>query len=182
MRRLLFALLAVAAGCSGNDSSPTDPQQAKLPLGSIALEGKGGPSLRGEPGQSVPLFSDLEFPQSPGLSAVSRSLPDWVAYPENLPQGLRGRNNCTFATGNATSQWNYYEDGACWERPGPDGWTRQQNHHVHVDRSTVCGNGPADVFNVRVCREAGEDSPCALNPRTGPNKCAVCVSNVTCLP
>jgi len=127
-------------------------------------------------------FSAADLPDSPDLSAVvSSSLPDWVTYPEELPKGLRGRNNCAFSSGNVTAQWNYYGDGACWERPGPDGWTRQQNHHVHVDRSASCSNGPADVFNVRICRAPGEDTPCALSPRTGPNGCAICVSSVTCL-
>jgi hypothetical protein len=127
-------------------------------------------------------FSASDLPDSPSLTAaVSSSVPDWIIHPEELPKGLRGHNNCTFPTGNATSQWDYYEDGACWERPGPDGWTRQQNYHVHANRSSACANGPADISNVRICRGPGEDAPCALNPRTGPNGCTVCVSTVTCL-
>ena len=135
------------------------------------------------PGSDGPVsFSASDLPDSPTLSAVvSSSPPKWVIYPEQLPKGLRGQNSCTFPIGNASAQWDYYEDGACWERPGPDGWTRQQQHHVHVNRTAVCANGPADISNVRICRGPGEDTPCALNPRTGPNGCALCVSTVTCL-
>ena len=121
---------------------------------------------------------DLIALTDPGAS-VSKSLPDWAKYPEEMPQGLRGRNNCTFPIASG-SQWNFHEDGSCWERPGPDGWTRQQQHNVHVPHLPLCGNGPADIGSIRICRGPGQPSPCANNPRTGPNGCAVCVPSIAC--
>jgi hypothetical protein len=121
------------------------------------------------------------MPVATGLLEV----PHWVAEPSTLPLGLEGTNNCTrFAIGNTTAQWDFHSDGACWERQGPDGWTRQQQHRVHVESSsTSCGGGPADVFVIRVCREGGAGQPtpfCAFHQQTGPLGCAICVPGVVC--
>ena len=107
------------------------------------------------------------------------ALPAWITHPEELPPGLMGRNNCTFLFGQA-AQWDFHPDGACWERPGPDGWTRQQQHRVHVWQLAACGNGPGDVSPVRVCRAPGEPNPCHINALTGPTGCALCVRSVEC--
>jgi hypothetical protein len=120
-------------------------------------------------------LNDLAAPP-PGLS---KPLPDWVANPDRLPPGLNGRNNCTYPLANSAI-WNYHADGACWETPGPDGWTRQQQHHIYVPHLPICSNRPADVEPIRICRRPGEVSPCSNNPMTGPNGCAVCVPRYTC--
>jgi hypothetical protein len=109
------------------------------------------------------------------------ALPAWITHPEVVPSELRGRNNCTFAFGVPGAQWNYYPDGACWERPGPDGWTRQQQYRVYVSHSPRCEGRAADYSPIRVCRAgaAGALSPCPGNP-IGPNGCAICVPKVVC--
>ena len=107
-------------------------------------------------------------------------VPAWVTDPEALPPGLRGRNNCTFAFGQTIPQWDFHPDAGCWERPGPDGWTRQQQFKLHVPQLAACGGGAGDVSPVRVCREPDQTNPCPINPRTGPTGCALCVRNVTC--
>jgi hypothetical protein len=112
-------------------------------------------------------------------AGLSKPLPDWVANPAEMPIGLYGTNNCTYPFGVA-GQWDYYPDGACWERPGPDGWTRQQQHDVYVPSFAKCSNGPAALAPIRVCRRPFEASPCAYNPNTGPNGCAICVPRFTC--
>ena len=107
-------------------------------------------------------------------------IPAWVAQPEVLPAGRQGQNNCTF--GSATpGQWDAHPEGGCWEHPGPDGWTRQQQHANHFESLPVCGGGPGDVDQIRVCRAGGGDqvSPCNGDP-TGPLGCALCVRSVTC--
>lgn len=111
-------------------------------------------------------------------------LPAWITDPEHFPLGLRGRNNCAFAFGQSTAQWDFHPDGACWERPGPDGWTRQQQYRVHVPSLASCGGGAGDVSPIRVCRTggAGQTTPCQINPLTGPNGCALCVAAVVCHP
>jgi hypothetical protein len=112
------------------------------------------------------------------------SLPAWIAVPALFPEGQKGLNNCTFPLGpNATGGiWDYHPDGACWERPGPDGWVRQHQNIVHVPEHASCGGGPADVSPIRICREggAGQPTPCDVNPTTGPLGCAICVRSVTC--
>jgi hypothetical protein len=112
------------------------------------------------------------------------SLPGWIANPAVIPSGLKGRNNCTFAFGPGATGgiWDYHADGACWERPGPDGWTRQQQNVVHVPQHASCGGGPADVSPIRICRAggAGQPTPCDVNPTTGPLGCAICVRSVVC--
>src|SRR5688572_12702391 len=58
------------------------------------------------------------------------SLPAWIANPQEIPSGLKGKNNCTFRFGPGATGgiWDYHADGACWERPGPDGWVRQHQN------------------------------------------------------
>jgi hypothetical protein len=103
-------------------------------------------------------------------------LPAWVVHPEALPVGLQGQSNCTF---DAEGQWDAHPDGGCWEKPGPDGWIRQQSNRNHSESLPVCGGGPGDVELIRVCRadSAFEISPCG---ETGPRGCGLCVRVVTC--
>jgi len=107
-------------------------------------------------------------------------IPAWLTTPEELPPAFRGRNNCTFKFGQATAQWDFHPDGGCWERPGPDGWTRQQQYKIHVPQHLACGGGAGDVSPIRVCRAPGEEDPCPINPLTGPTGCALCVASLTC--
>jgi hypothetical protein len=115
-------------------------------------------------------------------SDAAPAIPAWITSPETLPAGLRGRNDCTFAFGQEVPQWDFHSDAGCWERPGPEGWTRQQQHLIHVPNLARCGGGPGDVSPIRICRlgGAGQLSGCAENPTTGPNGCAVCVRKVEC--
>ena len=108
--------------------------------------------------------------------------PKWVTDPEVFPEGLKGTSNCSFPFGQSTAQWNFHSDGACWERPGPDGWTRQQQNIVHVPHHAQCGGGPADVSPIRICRAGGRDqqTPCPNGPLTGSNGCALCVPALVC--
>ena len=108
------------------------------------------------------------------------ALPSWITEPAHFPEDLMGRNNCSFAFGQPTAQWDFHSDGACWERPGPDGWTRQQQHRIHVRQLAACGGGSGDVSPVRVCRAPGQPNPCLINPTTGPTGCALCIRNVAC--
>ena len=107
-------------------------------------------------------------------------LPAWITDPGTMPEGLMGQNNCTFPLRLSNAQWDHHPDGACWERPGPDGWTRQQLHRVHVAQHAACGGGPADVSPIRVCQAPDLPNPCNINPLTGVNGCAVCVVEVLC--
>jgi hypothetical protein len=122
--------------------------------------------------------------QAVAAAVTTPSLPGWIANPTVIPSDLEGRNNCTFPFGPGATGgiWDYHADGACWERPGPDGWTRQQQHLVHVPQHASCGGGPADVSPIRICREGGADqpTPCDVNPTTGPLGCAICVRSVIC--
>jgi hypothetical protein len=115
-------------------------------------------------------------PEAPAASADgavrnkdSVELADWIANPPVLPPGRMGRSNCTYRlTSNA--HWDFYPEGGCWERQGPDGWVREQFNLLHSDD----GN---DVSMIRVCRQPGEITPCG---QAGPFGCAVCtVSPVT---
>lgn len=118
-----------------------------------------------------------------GRAAVS-GMPRWITEPDEFPEGMKGTNNCTFAFGRNGAQWDFHGEGGCWERPGPDGWTRQQQHLVHVPVVAECGGGAADFSPIRACREGGEGQvgPCPLGPRpnTGPNGCAICVAMLVC--
>lgn len=111
-------------------------------------------------------------------------MPRWITEPSEFPEGLKGTNNCTFALGQPGAQWDFHSDGGCWERQGPDGWTRQQQHLVHVPSIVECGGGPGDVSPIRACREggAGQPGPCPFGPKpiTGPNGCALCVAMLVC--
>jgi hypothetical protein len=117
-------------------------------------------------------------------TVAAPSLPDWIANPADIPPGLQGQNNCTFPFGPGATGgiWNYHTDGACWERPGPDEWIRQQQNVVHVPEHAACGGGAADVSPIRICRAggAGQPTPCDVNPTTGPLGCAICVRSVVC--
>ena len=115
---------------------------------------------------------------SRSFKTAGSGIPDWVLHPQALPAGLQGQNNCTYAH---EGQWDAHPEGGCWERPGPDGWTRQQTNKNHVDSLPICGGGPGDTALLRVCRAGGEDqiSPCDGNT-TGPRGCALCVRVVTC--
>ena len=124
------------------------------------------------------------LPATPYQSVSPPELPVWIAEPAVLPVGLRGQNNCTFPFGNPTVQWNFHSDGACWEHPAQDGWTRNQQHRVHASSVPLCGGGPGDVFPIRMCRQGGPEqpgpSPACETPTTGPNGCVICVRSVVC--
>ena len=124
--------------------------------------------------------SPLEGSGSAGSGSLKagEGTPAWVLQPEALPPGLQGQNNCTFAE---PGQWDAHPEGGCWERPGPDGWSRQQSNSIHFDSLPRCGGGPGDVSQIRVCKlgSEGEISPCD-GTETGPLGCALCVRVVTC--
>ena len=111
---------------------------------------------------------------APGLASV----PPWVVDPLELPSGLQGRNNCLFTFPEHFEQWNVHPEGACWERPVPDGWTRQQLHQVHMDVVPACGGRPGDVSSIRICRPGGANQPSPCPTPTGPAGCALCVPAV----
>jgi len=132
------------------------------------------------PESPVSLVEATEVASFSHVSSGPPLIPAWLADPDTLPLGLRGRNNCRFSFGQSTAQWDFHPDGACWERPGPDGWTRQQQHRIHVPHLADCGGGAGDVSPIRVCRAPGEANPCPVNPLTGPTGCALCVRAVAC--
>ena len=117
-----------------------------------------------------------------GVSALEEGLPAWIVAPATLPPGSVGKNNCTFPFGQTVPQWDFHPDAGCWERPGQDGWTRQQFQKIHIPAFPTCNNGPGDATAIRVCRAggAGQPSPCSPDSPTGPNGCARCVINPTC--
>ena len=115
-----------------------------------------------------------------GAMQVNGAIPSWILNPETLPPGRRGKNNCTFAFGQEVPQWDFHPDAGCWERPGPDGWTRNQQYKIHVPQLPNCGGGPGDVSPIRVCQVPGMANPCPINPTTGPSGCAICVRSFTC--
>jgi hypothetical protein len=118
------------------------------------------------------------------LRSISLELPPWIAEPAVLPAGLQGTNNCSFPFGNTSAQWDFHPDGACWEHPAPDGWTRNQQHRVHASSVPLCGGGPGDVSPIRMCRAGGPGqpgpSPACETPQTGPNGCVICIRSVVC--
>jgi hypothetical protein len=114
-----------------------------------------------------------------GLMQVKDVIPSWILNPETLPPGT-SKNNCTFAFRQDVPQWDFHADAGCWERSGPDGWTRQQQYKIHVPQHNDCGGGPADVSPIRVCLAPGPANPCPINALTGPNGCAICVRSLTC--
>ena len=117
---------------------------------------------------------------SEGSSSLKAgAIPAWVLEPEALPAGLQGQSKCTFGF---AGQWDAHPEGGCWERPGPDQWIRQQANLLHNESLNLCGGGPGDVAQIRVCNaDVGEDvvSPCD-GAVTGPRGCALCVRVVTC--
>lgn len=138
-------------------------------------------------GPTAPPNASVAGPTAIGpveLGGGQPPLPAWILEPAAVPEGLRGVNNCTFPFGPnaADGVWDYHPEGACWERPGPDGWTRQQQNVVHVPQHVLCGGGPADVSPIRICRAGGpgQPTPCDVNPVTGPLGCAICVRSVVC--
>src|SRR5262252_5650305 len=110
--------------------------------------------------------SHKDLPTAPETTAIVQrdtiDLPSWVASPAVLPAGQVGQNNCTFPFGQDVPQWNFHPDAGCWERPGPDGWTRQQFQKIHIPNFPSCGGGPGDGTAIRVCRAggAGQASAC----------------------
>jgi hypothetical protein len=111
---------------------------------------------------------------------VNGAIASWILNPDTLPPGRMGKNNCTFAFGQVVPQWDFHPDAGCWERPGPEGWTRNQQYKIHVPQHDACGGGPADVSPIRVCLAPGLANPCPINATTGPNGCALCVRSVIC--
>jgi hypothetical protein len=113
----------------------------------------------------------------------SSTVPAWVTDPPLVPEGLRGQTNCTFGFGNPSLQWGFHPDNACWERPGPDGWIRQQQYRIHGTAVALCDGGPGDVYVIRVCREGGAGQPtpfCLGTKTTGPLGCSICVPAAEC--
>lgn len=114
------------------------------------------------------------------LASNTSPIPAWVLHPTNFPPGLKGTNNCTFGSVLNVPNWNFHADAGCWERPGPDGWVRQQQHKIHVPALAECNGGAGDVSPIRICKAAGLENPCPINPTTGPNGCAQCVRSFSC--
>lgn len=131
---------------------------------------------------SAPAHGDTKVLASNSTARADHamSIPAWALQPENFPPGLKGTNNCTFRFGQNVPQWNFHEDAGCWERNAPDGWTRQQQHRIHVPALVECNGGPADLSPIRICRAPGLENPCPINPTTGPNGCALCVRSFNC--
>ena len=76
-----------------------------------------------------------------GIMQVNSVIPSWIINPETLPAGRRGKNNCTFAFGQVVPQWDFHADAGCWEHPGPDGWTRNQQYKFTSPNTTIAGAG-----------------------------------------
>jgi hypothetical protein len=117
--------------------------------------------------------------QTVSAAADAPLIPSWAANPEVFPAELQGTNNCTFPPP-LNVQWNFHPEGGCWERAAPDGWTRQQQHRIHVFSLTECNGGPGDVSPIRICRAPDLPNPCPINATTGPNGCALCVRSISC--
>jgi hypothetical protein len=156
-RAELFCLVAVLSGC----------EAAGVPM---------------TPTETPPADGSVMLAEAASSASGPAGLPAWILHPAELPEGRVGKNNCTFAFGSNVPQWDFHPDAGCWEHAGPDGWTRQQFRRLHIPNLAACGGGPGDAEAVRVCRVggAGQPSPCALDPHTGPNGCARCVINPTC--
>ena len=126
----------------------------------------------------------VSVPASVNNEVATSELPAWIAEPRVLPPGLEGTNNCTFPFGNTSVQWDFHPEGACWEHPAQDGWTRNQQHRVHASSVPLCGGAPGDVFPIRMCRAGGAGqpgpSPACETATTGPNGCVICVRSVVC--
>src|SRR5262245_27256864 len=165
--------LTRAAGLQGG--SMRSPVSAFSAIAfSLFLSACQGPDLPGD------LIATSEASSFSMIQGAPLDIPMWIASPSELPEDLRGRNNCTFAFGQSAAQWDFHPEGACWERPGPDGWTRNQQYRVHVPALAECGGGAGDVSPIRICRAPGELNPCHINPTTGPRGCALCVLSLAC--
>lgn len=149
-------------------------------LTAVALAAFGGAAIIACSDRWAAPAEPAEVQASLDAEGVS-ALPAWILDPAEVPEGLRGQNNCSFAIGQATAEWNYHPDGSCWEHPGPDGWTRNQQYRVHVHALAACGGGAGDVSPIRVCRlPPFQPNICPETPTTGPLGCAICVRSVTC--
>lgn len=112
-----------------------------------------------DPGSTSAPFRYHDSAEPLAVQIGPPSTPNWITDPEEFPAGLIGTNNCAFPIGRAGyAQWNYHEDAACWERPGPDGWTRQHMHNVHIFADSHCGGQPGDAFAIRVAAMVAQDS------------------------
>lgn len=145
-----------------------------------SADGPAGPTPVGLNQSGVLAGDHLRAMPLTGLMQVKGVIPSWILNPETMPPGRRGKNNCTFAFGQDVPQWDFHADAGCWERSGPDGWTRQQRSKIHVPQHNDCGGGPADVSPIRVCLAPGLANLCPINALTGPNGCAICVRSLTC--
>jgi hypothetical protein len=81
---------------------------------------------------------------------TANQLPDWIVNPKTLPPGRVGKNNCKLPFGVDVPDWKFHQDAGCWERPGPDGWTRQQFQKLHVPKFRECNDRPGDATAIRV--------------------------------
>ena len=136
----------------------------------------------GTPVESVETAAESEV-TTLGVSRAEKGLPAWIISPATLPLGRVRKNNCTFGFGDNVPLWDFHADAGCWERPGPDGWIRQQNQNIHFESfPSACGGGPGDATGIRVCRAggAGQPSPCSIDTTTAPSGCARCVINPVC--
>lgn len=106
-------------------------------------------------------------------------LPEWIASPARVPSGLVGIVDCSFPFGQIAMP-GFHADAACWERPGPDGFVRQQFTRIHVASFPQCNGGPGDAEAIRVCKEGGAGQPTPCGEPTGPTGCARCIVNPTC--
>jgi len=156
-------IVVLLAACNA-----ADPPAGPTPLGLSQSSGTANDNMR-----AMPLAGTMQ---------VNGTIPSWILNPETLPLGRRGKNNCTFAFEQVVPQWDFHPDAGCWEQPGPDGWTRNQQYKIHIPNFPPCGGGPGDANVIRVCRLGGpgQPQPCFIDPSTGPNGCARCVVNPEC--
>jgi hypothetical protein len=142
-----------------------------------------GPTDSSSSPARMPLVEPGALPSANAVVPPTASeLAAWIVEPSTLPPERVGKNNCTFPFGQNVPQWNFHADAGCWERPGPDGWTRNQFQRIHIPSSPFCNGGPGDANAIRVCRagEPGQRSPCSIDPVTGSDGCARCVVHPTC--
>ena len=114
---------------------------------------------------------------------VEPSANAWSWAPEELPEGLQGRNTCEPSTLlGIREQWNFHPEGGCWQREAPDGFVRQQLYHVHLFSIGACAGGAGDLDVVRACvlpPLPGQVTPCGFSATNG---CTACppTGTVTC--
>jgi hypothetical protein len=167
-RIAVAALVAFCCACGDTSIAPFAPSRTVPPA-------PGGVSSAGS----------LSLTQSPEFGSDA-----WIYNPAELPPGLIGKNNCTFAFP-MTVVPNFHPQneadplrGSCWERHagqegGHDGLSREQTLALHLPAATACGGRPGDLAGIRVCRPGGrgQETPCGP---TGPNGCAACDEKMTC--